>query len=223
MISKCLRMKHGAGMVYLLRRAWHILVLRILPLTSVQRHDLLYAIPDPWALDNAKERHRIRHTSRLIAENIGICGTLLEVGCGEGLQSETLRGNCNGLIGVDISARAVARAALRVRDAEFHVTDVYSDALPFAIPVDLVVACEMIYLLADVEAAVDRLERLGRMCLITYMDEASPKLKAILRTRSLMGRETIRRADLTWHVVWWRSPHVGEKRARVDRPMLAGV
>lgn len=210
-------------MVYLLRRAWHILVLRLLPLTSFQKHDLLYVIPDPWALDNDKEHYRIKQTSRLIAEKIGICGTLLEVGCGEGLQSEALRGNCHRLIGVDISGRAVARAVRRVESADFYAADVFSKAPPTTPPADLVVACEMIYLLEDVGAAVDRLERLGRMCLITYMDEAAAKLNPVLRTRSLMGRETITHADLTWHVVWWRSPHAGVKRAEVDEPMLAVV
>ncbi|MCZ8261876.1 MAG: SAM-dependent methyltransferase [Beijerinckiaceae bacterium] len=193
-------------MQYLLRRAWHILVLRVLPISANHRQNLLYLFRDPWALDNAKEHHRIRETSLIIRNQIGPCGELLEVGCAEGLQSATLRNNCEHLTGVDISPRAVARAGLLVRDATFMAVDVFSGG-PVPVPTaDLVVACEMIYLLADVGAAISRLESLGKACLITFMDQATAKVEPFLAERAILGRESISHGDLTWHVVWWNSP-----------------
>lgn len=193
-------------MIYPVRRAWHILVLRILPLSPQRRQDLLYLFRDPWALDNAKEHHRIRETSAIIRDRIGPCRDILEIGCAEGLQSAALRENCQKLTGVDVSRRAVARAATLVRDATFVAMDVFaSNPAPLA-PADLVVACEMIYLVGNVGAAINRLEQLGRTCLVTYMSVAAPKVEPFLAERTIAGHETITDSDLTWNVVWWTSP-----------------
>lgn len=161
---------------------------------------------DPWALNNALEAYRIQRTSNIIQKNFGRVESLLEIGCAEGTQSKALSENCSQLVCVDVSKRAVRRARRAVPGADFFVTDVFTTSGFFPKRFELVVACEIIYLLRDVSSAIRKLESLGNTCLVTYMDAASTKMTAALEGRSILGRDSIECENITWHVVWWQSP-----------------
>src|SRR5688572_30209268 len=82
-----------------------------------------YRINDPWNLDSPVEHARFEATNRALESCFGRVSSMLEVGCGEGLQSSYLQRLTDKLHGIDVSTTAVARARLRVPDADFHVGD----------------------------------------------------------------------------------------------------
>jgi SAM-dependent methyltransferase len=58
----------------------------------------------------------------LIAEHAG-GRAILELGCGGGRDSATLAAAGHGIVGIDLSDKAVARARVRVPAGQFHVQD----------------------------------------------------------------------------------------------------
>ncbi len=63
-------------------------------------------------MDAEAQRFRFAETNRIIGEQFGHVGSILEVGCGEGHQSQALLEVCDELVGIDVSARAVERHAV---------------------------------------------------------------------------------------------------------------
>ncbi len=172
---------------------------------EVERFDRLYLLPDPWSLDCERERFRFEETNRLILDNLGHSGSLLEIGCGEGLQSSELLKVCNHLHGIDISRRATLRARRRCPQATFAVTDLYGLSLPTpATRFDLVTACEVLYYMADVTGALKRLSELGRACLISYCDNVRQTMDVHVKVIPGVRFETISYEDLSWTLAWWR-------------------
>src|SRR3954449_9762847 len=97
-----------------IRRLWSRLILRRVHFAD--RHELLdslYRMHDPWGMTHPRERFRFEETNRLISSAYGSPHSILEIGCGEGHQSEYLARICKQLVGLDVSARAVARAKAR--------------------------------------------------------------------------------------------------------------
>ena len=94
--------------------------------------DRLYLVRDPWSLNCESERFRFRETNKVIAENFGYLDSLLEIGCGEGLQSRELQQVSQSLYGIDVSGRAIRRARRRCPDATFAISDMYD--LPQSLP-----------------------------------------------------------------------------------------
>lgn len=72
-----------------------------------RRLDELYRLSDPWEMDSDRERFRFQETNRLIESAFGRPATILEIGCGEGHQSEYLARICDWLTAIDVSARAI--------------------------------------------------------------------------------------------------------------------
>lgn len=170
-----------------LRRVWRKIAMR--NLTGRDNHaqlERLYLMPDPWQMESAREQARFRHTSALIGDRVGRVTSLLEIGCGEGHQSQHLVAHCDQLFGIDVSERAVGRARTRVPQAQFaHAT---LDSLPWTAPqgrFDLIVACEVLYYVRDVPDAVARMSALGDHCLVTFFGPAArvvaPHLSSIPR------------------------------------------
>ena len=171
---------------------------------SHQRFNAIYRFPDPWGLDSDGERFRFSATNDIILREFGTVASLLEIGCGEGLQSDFLSGVCGSLHGVDISSVAVVRARSRCRRATFQAVDIMAETTPLTIGyADLVVACEVLYYVKDVGAFLERISKLGRSCLITYHDVHEERLKTIIQERGLVKSEAIRWKDTRWIVVWW--------------------
>jgi 2-polyprenyl-3-methyl-5-hydroxy-6-metoxy-1,4-benzoquinol methylase len=172
---------------------------------EVARFNRLYLVRDPWSLSSESERSRFRQTNRLILENFNHPHSLLEIGCGEGLQSSALQQVCDRLYGIDVSGRAVRRAKRRCPQATFGVGDMYR--LPQATPAprfDLVTACEVLYYVADVARALRRLSELGLACLVSYYDGAREILDKHVGEMPGVQFAVVSYHDASWTVAWWR-------------------
>jgi SAM-dependent methyltransferase len=190
-----------------LRDCWMRFALRRVHYTDrADRLDRLYLVKDPWQLQSPKEQARFVWTNRMIAEQFGRPETILEIGCGEGHQSQHLARVCGQLYGIDISRRAVVRARRRCREARFVAGDPLSfqfDDMP--LPADLVVACEMLYYVKDVPRFIERISTLGRACLVTYYQAHAASLDPHFAGRPGCRRAQFGCEDAEWHAVCWRN------------------
>jgi len=172
--------------------------------------DLLYRVEDPWHMESAKEQARFDWTNRLISQHFAPVESILEIGCGEGHQSQHLAQVCGHLYGIDVSARAVGRAARRCPQARFAVGDPFMFRLPqMPAPVDLVAACEMVYYVRDTARFIERMSTLGRACLATYYEGHAPVLDRHFANLPGCERERFRFGDVGWIAVWWRNEEAG--------------
>jgi cyclopropane fatty-acyl-phospholipid synthase-like methyltransferase len=192
----------------IVKELWRRIALRGTHYASRHRKfDYFYWIPDPWGMQTDRERHRFAETNRIITLNFGSLHSILEIGSAEGHQSAHLLKICDELLGTDVSEHALARARRRCPSASFIAGDVFSSEFTHPVPrVDLVVACEVLYYVADVPAALRRMEELGRACLVTFYNGEAERMKAYLQSVPALGRQEIRHGDTHWHTVWWRSP-----------------
>jgi 2-polyprenyl-3-methyl-5-hydroxy-6-metoxy-1,4-benzoquinol methylase len=188
-----------------LRDYWVRLTLRRVHYTDrAGKLDLLYMVEDPWRLQSAKEQARFAWTNQLVAAQFGRPATILEIGCGEGYQSQHLARACDRLYGIDVSARAVRRARRRCPEARFTAGDPFSFQLADMPPkVDLVVACEVIYYVKDVQRFIDRLSQLGRAALVTYYQGQAAALDPHFAGKPDCQREQFHYDDTEWNAVWW--------------------
>jgi SAM-dependent methyltransferase len=170
-----------------------------------RRLDALYWLPDPWGMDSPREAHRFAETNRLIERNFGRVNRMLEVGCGEGHQSIHLLETCKVLYGIDVSHRAVARAARRCPRGMFGEGDLFTaKLLSGAERFDLVVACEVLYYMNNIGAALDRISQLGAACLVTYYRGQAKLLDPYFAELSNNNKTTFSFQDESWNAVWWR-------------------
>ncbi len=167
--------------------------------------DTLYRITDPWDLDSPRERFRFEETNRLIQREFGNVARLLEVGCGEGYQSQYLARICDRLHGCDVSARAVERARKRVPTGTFSVSTLSDILAGGAAQYDLVVACEVLYYIEDVRGAVQIMSRLGTSCLVTYYQSHQEQLDRTIIALNLAGRTVMSYGDDSWTALWWHN------------------
>lgn len=191
-----------------LRRIWMRRAVRGIHYTSnYAKLNTIYALKDPWHMNSAIETYRFAETNLLIRENFGLPGSILEIGCGEGHQSVHLRSICKELTGVDVSLRAVCRARERCHGTDFIVDDIFSKDIDTRAPFDLIVACEVLYYMRDVAAAIRRMNELGSACFITYLDRMHDLDPLVL---SLPGITTkvLEFEQVRWRAAWWRQSRV---------------
>jgi len=187
-----------------LKKTWSRFALRNVRYSSnYKKLDAFYAVADPWRMTSAAEEFRFRQTNRLILEKFGRVATVLEVGCGEGHQSLYLQHVCDRLMGLDVSARAVKRARRRCPQGEFLVGDVFSSEVSVLAPFDLVVACEVLYYMIDVPAALRKIRTLGRNCLISYFgDEVGTLDRQVFDSFPEARSEILEFEQFRWRVLW---------------------
>ncbi|MGH8025193.1 MAG: class I SAM-dependent methyltransferase [Pseudoxanthomonas sp.] len=169
------------------------------------RLDLAYNVEDPWNMDSALEQARFRATNRIIEENFGRVGSLLEIGCGEGHQTQYLARLSDGQYGIDVSAHAIARARLRLPGAHFAATDLFN--LPWQDRperFDLITACEVLYYLSDPAATLQRMRQLGKSGLVTFFAPASGRIGPHLEAIPGLHKDWIYHGGTAWLVGWWR-------------------
>jgi trans-aconitate methyltransferase len=168
--------------------------------------DLLYAIEDPWRMSSAQEQARFAWTNELIEAEFNRPNAILEIGCGEGHQSQHLSRICDQLYGIDVSARAVRRAARRCPDGKFAAGDPFTFRLTdMPAPVDLAVACEVVYYVKDVPAFLARLSTLGHACLVTYYQGQAPMLDPSFAALAECRRARFEFGATEWNAIWWRN------------------
>jgi hypothetical protein len=169
------------------------------------RFDRLYLVRDPWSLNCEREKFRFRETNRVIRKNFGHPHKLLELGCGEGLQSSELQKVCDHLYGIDASERAIRRAKRRCPQATFSVADACGP--PQSLPstrFNLVTACEILYYMTDVAGALKRVSELGQECLISYWHGVRVGMDEHVRGIPGVHLETVSYQDFSWTLAWWR-------------------
>jgi SAM-dependent methyltransferase len=166
----------------------------------------LYLVEDPWGLNSAEERFRYAETAGFIRDQIGDrLGSILEIGCGEGLQTMHFAPLADRIVGIDPSLRAVRRARDRgIANASFEVGDLISSARTLNTRFDLVTACEVIYYMEDPEQACQYLNSLGKNCLVTYYLGVSEEFDRFFGNKKVKT-ETIRGSSQGWRVVWWQN------------------
>src|SRR5580700_10350985 len=98
---------------------------------------------------SAREQARFEWTNQVIGDHLAPLGTILEVGCGEGHQSQYLARQSGELYGIDVSARAVDRARQRCPAGNFAVGDPFTLGSAMPDRYDLVAACEVLYYVKD--------------------------------------------------------------------------
>ena len=173
---------------------------------NYEKLDLAYSLSDPWDLDSPKERARFEATNRLINRQFGRVGSLLELGCGEGHQSEHLSKLTDTLYGLDVSEKAIERARQRVPGGNFAVADLATQ--PWGDSprrFDLITACEMLYYVRDVEATIGLMSRLSSACLVTIFSPAARRLGDHLDRIPGATRDWFHCADTVWLAVSWRN------------------
>jgi protein-L-isoaspartate O-methyltransferase len=97
------------------RRLWMKYALRgVGGSDNFDRLDLAYSVEDPWNMSSDLERARFEATNRVVERAFGRVGSVLELGCGEGHQTEWLARLSDRQYGVDVSPQAVERARKRL-------------------------------------------------------------------------------------------------------------
>jgi SAM-dependent methyltransferase len=184
----------------------------------------LFWLSDPWHLRSPGEHHRYRETASVIRSRVGSrFASMLEVGCAEGQQTRYLSPMAHSLVGIDISDAAIRRAKrLGLPNADFRVSDLFSFADRNRQAFDLVVACEVLYYFADVAAALDAVNRLGRTVVVSFyvpaprhgVPRASSAASVAQLERAFSGstyagralcKHTIEHAGQCWRIVWWET------------------
>jgi 2-polyprenyl-3-methyl-5-hydroxy-6-metoxy-1,4-benzoquinol methylase len=197
------------------KRAWARALLHGVHYEDRHRQlDVLYRFTDPWGLDCDREKFRFAVTNAIIAREFGRLGSLLEVGCGEGLQTKQLGAVCDRRFGIDVSSTAIARARTRCPEVKFaagHIT-MFADSSTLE-RFDLVVACEVLYYVKAVDEFLDCMSRLGRACLVSYYAPHEARLAPLITQRRNVQSELIRHEQTEWIISWWTNSPTGKDGA----------
>jgi cyclopropane fatty-acyl-phospholipid synthase-like methyltransferase len=189
------------------RRSWMKFALKgVSANDNYERLDLAYKIADPWNMESAMEQARFAATDRLIESAFGRVGSMLELGCGEGHQSQHLAKLCSRLHGLDISGKAIERARRRVPEAEFAVGDLATQ--PWGNErhrFDLVTACEVLYYIKDLPATIERMNYLGKACFVTFFAPAARRVGETLLSPPKVQRDWFYHGSTVWLACWWRN------------------
>jgi SAM-dependent methyltransferase len=189
----------------MLKRRWLSWNLRQFRKGDTAAMSRLYRMRDPWGLNSPVERFRFAETARVIQRAIGDhFGSVLEIGCGEGLQTKSLATLSDWVVGIDRSLHAINRArAQGIPNATFEVGDLttYRSKDFFS----LVTACELMYYFENPEDVYQSLSRLGQTTVVTYYQGAYDRLDPFFSKKSVKF-ETIHGVSSEWRVVWWRNP-----------------
>jgi len=178
----------------------------------------LYRLADPWDLASDAERVRFEQTTRLIDKHFGPVGALLEVGSGEGHQTEYLLPICREYTGVEVSERACMRARARLPQARFIAGDAFSSGdLQDYLPVDLAVACEILYY---VDAALRWLTQNARGCFVSAYARQFEILRPRIERIPGVTISSIAHEAHEWNFAWWRGAAAtqDESGPNRDRP-----
>jgi SAM-dependent methyltransferase len=197
-----------------------------------KRINLLYSMPDPWNLASTREQFRFDETLTFLNERVGHVGSLLEIGCGEGHQSQYLSRLCDQHYGIDISPKAVERARVRLPDSKLAVADIQN--IPWQVDggFDLVVACEVLYYMDDIPAAIARMNSLGSACLVTFFSPAARVVAPHLDHLDGVERDWFFYPPYVWLCAFWEGqPAKGitfgkcaahREESMTDRPETSG-
>ena len=169
------------------------------------RWERLYSAENPWRFDRPSEIHRFEETNRIIRDRIGPVGTVLEIGAGEGDQTEWLLKLAGKAHGLDISPTAIERARHKFANnpnASFAVGKLPD--IRAADRFDLVTAFEIIYYVKPLPPVFDLMERLGKTRMVSVHWPKAHLLDEFLFSTRNASREIISwDGKPAWLVAWW--------------------
>jgi SAM-dependent methyltransferase len=163
-------------------------------------------------MDFAREQWRFSESNRLITEKIGPVRTLLEIGCGEGHQTEHLKNLAQEVYGVDISHRAISRARIRNPDPRMHysIGDLKLLSMPSDLPrrFDLVTAFEVLYYVPNRKRpdAIRYISSLADFCMVSCYEPHKEALEDLVAAIPTVSTE-FRAFDeqYAWWFAWWKN------------------
>ncbi|KQM35879.1 class I SAM-dependent methyltransferase [Sphingomonas sp. Leaf10] len=167
----------------------------------------LYRRPDPWRLDNDGDRVRFERTNALIARIAPGADSLLEIGAGEGMQTEYLARLGARITTIEVSADAVARARERVPDARIlHGRAEGVATLVAGQRFDVAVACEVLYYLPDPAVLIAALQRIADRVVVTNYARLDHRIAPLLASDGWQCCDDIRHGRAAWHCHVWTAP-----------------
>lgn len=191
----------------ILKKKWMRLVSRgsnIRYSNEYKKFDAIYIVKDPWQADSSSQMYRFIETNRVILDKFGRVNSLLEIDCGEDHQSLHLQQVCNNLTGLDVSVRAINRARKRCPGSDFLAGDIFSKDLIKQVPFDLMVACEVLYYMSDVQAALRQMLELARNIVVTYFYGEMKNLDPIVLSMHDCGSEVLESEYGRWRIAWFQ-------------------
>lgn len=165
----------------------------------------LYLQSDPWQMSSAKEQYRFDETNRMLTELVPEFDSILELGCGEGHQSQHFSKLSKKLYGLDVSEKAVERAKDRCPTAHFaaleleRMNDVFTEQ-----KYDLITACEVLYYLPDIPAAVELLQSKTDFIFVSNYSERAKKMRPHFEAKNWHRLDNIEFEDTMWECHYWR-------------------
>jgi SAM-dependent methyltransferase len=169
-----------------------------------ERMNALYLAEDPWKLASERERDRFEQTNAMITGAAPGCGSILELGSGEGIQTQYLLQIAPSVTGIEVSRQAVERAHLRLPEVQFCVgraEDV--ETLVQGRRFDLITAFEVLYYARDVAFILTELQRLAPKILITNYYKRAGKLAHHFEGPEWTRLEDIRTDGMIWRCDLW--------------------
>lgn len=199
-----------ANAIARLRRNWRALRsglwFRPAPYRRMER---LYLLEDPWRLASPLEHGRFALTNAVIAEIAPGCGSLLEIGSGEGEQTAHLLKVAGSVTGIEVSQAAVNRARGATPDAEYLVGCAEDAGLLLGERrFDIATACEMLYYAPDAARVLDALKRLAPRILVTLYDKRAQGLASHFQGTGWSRLEDMVVDGTRWHCHLWQAPEL---------------
>src|SRR5437763_969607 len=135
--------------------------------TRAEAFEELYARgSDPWGVLMSPVAHQRYLALVEVISRYSPCGSLLDVGCGEGALTRYVVGCAKEVVGIDASQTAIRRAQDLVPRAKFHCCTL--ETFEVDRPFDVVLAVEVLYYVPSVDVAIRRLLKLGRSVIVSY-------------------------------------------------------
>lgn len=193
-------------MLNLISQLWKRLMLRGTSFSgSYTKLRGLYLQSDPWQMSSAKEQHRFIETSRMLTEIAPQFGSILELGCGEGHQSEHLSKLTQNFYGLDVSDKAIQRAKMRCPTGHFAASELEQIDTVFGDQkFDLITGCEVLYYLSDISAALELLQTRTDLIFVSNYSERAKKMRPHFEADNWHRLDDIQFEGTVWECHYWR-------------------
>jgi len=147
---------------------------------------ILYWVPDPFRMK--KNVAYWQSMAQYFKQKKRFLGTVLDVGCGEGLFYPYIEDYCQSIEGVDVSYFAIRRARIHYPKGQFKVADLMQLSLPEKNKkYDTVLLMNVIYYLDSkkFDSVIDQLNRLGNYVYVVYYEGEADCLNAYFISKKI--------------------------------------
>ncbi len=170
------------------------------------RLEKAYRIRDPWNMNSDREQQRFQAINEFIRQNCGTIDSMLEIGSGEGHHTEHLLGLANDIVGIEVSAKAIARAQQRcpcVRFFQFPFPHLPQRVEGLRPQYDLVIASEVLYYMHDIDRAIEAMSKYGRFCLVTCYERELDCVDKHIKTIPAVVHKDMAFDSLRYRIYLW--------------------